>query len=65
MAYCPEDGAEMRCTNSSISFAEYECPKCGTNWQYDAEQGCYRIIDPNEQIQDDESVLRVLHGLER
>jgi len=38
----------MDCTNAAISFAEYHCPTCDTDWQYDAEQGCYRVIDPDE-----------------
>jgi len=45
MAYCPEDGTCMECTNAAISFADYVCPKCGTHWQYDAEGGCYRVIE--------------------
>ena len=49
MAFCPEDGKEMVCVNASISFAEYHCPDCGTDWQYDAEEGCYRVIDPELQ----------------
>ena len=49
MAYCPEDGTKMVCVNDGISFAEYKCPKCDTVWQYDAEQGCYRVIQPEEQ----------------
>jgi transposase-like protein len=49
MTYCPEDGKEMVCTNSAISFADYECPECHTHWQYDAEEGCYRVIMPEEQ----------------
>jgi len=44
MAYCPEDGTCMECTNAAISFADYVCPQCGTHWQYDAEEGCYRVI---------------------
>jgi tRNA(Ile2) C34 agmatinyltransferase TiaS len=50
MAYCPEDGAQMECTNDGVSFADYHCPKCGTDWQYDAEQGCYRVIQPDVQL---------------
>ena len=49
MAYCPEDGTLMECTNAAVSFAEYHCPTCETNWQYDAEQGCYRVIVDEEQ----------------
>ena len=50
MAYCPEDGTLMACTATGISFAEYVCPTCKTIWQYDAEQGYYRVIPPEEQI---------------
>ena len=49
MAYCPEDGTLMECTATGISFAEYVCLTCKTIWQYDAEQGCYRVINPEEQ----------------
>ncbi len=45
MAFCPEDGTEMTCVNDSISFADYVCPTCDTEWQYDAEQGCYRVTE--------------------
>ena len=48
MAYCPEDGNEMTCVNDGISFAEYHCQACNTTWQYDAEEGCYRILPPEE-----------------
>jgi hypothetical protein len=51
MGYCPEDGTQMECTNASISFAEYHCPQCGTDWQYDAEEGCYRVILPELQTE--------------
>jgi hypothetical protein len=50
MAYCPEDGMKMDCVNAGISFAEYKCLVCDTLWQYDAEQECYRVISPNEQV---------------
>jgi len=39
----------MECTNNSVSFADYHCPICNTDWQYDAEQGCYRVIVEEEQ----------------
>ena len=53
MAYCPEDGTEMQCVNMGIEFADYHCPECNTDWQYDAEYGCYRVIQPEEQLPDE------------
>lgn len=50
MSYCPEDGTLMDCTNMDIAFAEYKCPRCETLWQYEADDGCYRVIVPEEQV---------------
>ena len=52
MSYCPEDGKLMVVIKEAMAFAEYQCPQCNTIWQYDAEQGCYRVINPEEQGND-------------
>jgi len=55
MAYCPEDGWQMDAiemmdkVEDNVAFAGYHCPECHTNWQYDAEQRCYRVIVPEGQ----------------
>ncbi len=49
MAFCPYDGTKMETTNASISFAEHRCPKCNTDWQEDAEEGAFRVINPDLQ----------------
>ncbi len=51
MSYCPEDGTKMDAQGRPCAaLADYICPECKTIWQYDAEKGCYRVIEPWEQI---------------
>lgn len=51
--FCPEDGT--KCLNASKPgdrcVGYYRCPKCGTLWFYNGEEGRYEVVEDGAAVQ--------------
>lgn len=44
-SFCPECGVRMKVAGAGGYTKQYICPMCKTTWEYDGEEGCYRVVE--------------------
>ena len=49
MAYCPEDGVEMKQVHEDTNTVCYDCPHCDSHWTYDGEGGPGYFLSTKEE----------------